>query len=991
MKRLLFIFLASLLSTAGALADAHWSYTAGQYSNETFVFAKLLLGDDKTEATPNDYGTYEFAAFIGDEIRGLAEVVSSNDGGTTLLKFRVEGDATEAGDLGKAISFKVYNTTSQNEYDLTLDEPLPQFTGETLEPGIPSNPLSLYLIEMTSMTISDAYLNIDDVVDMRSYMQITPANANWPNNIGVVSSNEMETVQQTCYELDGYMLTAIGTTVTGVNIYMLYNDSEGELQMEMAKVYVMRPATGITQNATETTVSVGDQQTLKSFLDNCLTLSPSGSTDLVEWTSTGDAVAISDNGIYPAAVGDAVLTGRVYSLNGILREAIDAIEVTIHVVQPVTSITSPYTYNAESGSINYIHCSAGDDLTPYLVDGVAFSVGPEDAASKAVTITYQVEDLDNHAVTFTNDGKIIASEDNTTEPLVVTSVTNPDVSCVIWIYTHNEYKTITATQEEYNVLFNGETVDLTEMLNDAFVFGPESAQLFSGQPEVISNDPDVVGIEETGIFAYSAGVATITMSIPVINYLGRTFNPDEPSSTMVSASFDVIVSQGLTSISVMWPESMTTTDPTAFCISPLPEGSYFNEDATVSVTCVSSDDGYTLAEGSAYFEDNLFFGQVSPTLPGYVKITVTYTDGDQVLSATSEPIEVGYHFSVQDGWQWKTIPYGAVETTDGGLEAIFGANLVEVRTQADQLYNDPEYGYFGSEQLLSQNRCFKVKMQMPNPAYEVSYDFFGGSLSGADVTLRQKWNYLPNPCACSHPLTEAFTDNTTFAEGDRIVSQTDGFAEYADGAWTGNLSTLLPGQGYLFYNAGDANRTISIRSDRSYFENAISIPTGQTEPGAGARHKVVSCESKWKYNPRQFRDNMTIVAVVDGQTDLNHCSLGAFVGGECRGEGVVVGDRLFVTVYADAGEQISFLLHNEATGEMSPISQTVSMQPMLGTVKAPLRLHKADATTTGINIVEEAAAAVQSCDLSGRATTVGQKGISIQRFADGSVRKVVRR
>ncbi|MBQ9646217.1 MAG: hypothetical protein IJV24_07665, partial [Prevotella sp.] len=117
-------------------------------------------------------------------------------------------------------------------------------------------------------------------------------------------------------------------------------------------------------------------------------------------------------------------------------------------------------------------------------------------------------------------------------------------------------------------------------------------------------------------------------------------------------------------------------------------------------------------------------------------------------------------------------------------------------------------------------------------------------------------------------------------------------------------------------------------------------------------------------------------------------SVGAFVGDECRGEGVCVGGRMFITVHANQGEQISFRLLNNLTGETFDVDQAVRFGAMLGSMKAPFRMTS-EAVVTGISSVQSSDSTAQSYDLSGRKVNTKQRGVNILHSTDGKVRKQV--
>ena len=101
--------------------------------------------------------------------------------------------------------------------------------------------------------------------------------------------------------------------------------------------------------------------------------------------------------------------------------------------------------------------------------------------------------------------------------------------------------------------------------------------------------------------------------------------------------------------------------------------------------------------------------------------------------------------------------------------------------------------------------------------------------------------------------------------------------------------------------------------------------------------------------------------------------------------------KLFITVHGQAGESITFKLYDDDTRDLCEINESVPFQSMLGTVRQPLKMQKGKTIVTGVQGLSTDAAATESFDLSGRRISGSQRGISIQRLSDGSVRKVVRK
>ena len=952
----------------------------------------------------SDLNAYEFAAFVQGEVgdpqlRGIGELVQNTNSPAEayLIRFRIEGTLPQ--DNGSVISFKAFDKTTQIEYELSVEQEIPVFTGETIDPGIPSNPLHLDLYPLTSLSLNNIDLNVGDEVDLKNYLNPYPSTASLPSNISFQLPDGI-----TCVTLNGSVMEAVAPNAEGFTL----TATVGNISTYNT-VRIFQPATAIEQYLTEITVNVGDNERLNNQLGAAFSLTPSNSTDKIVWTSANEEIVGINAKVLLAeayAVGDAVLTGTIVDHTGTAREAIAPINVTVHVAQPVTGITSQFIFHPESSDITYIECLPGDDLTPYFVDGLAFNIEPANATNKAVKIEYAIPESETRAVSIGTDGKITALAGNAiTEVLKVTSLSDPTKSVNVYVRVYSAYTDIVAPTPSYNISVTEFPKNITTLFNmdEAFVMLPTTAaymhdlyfSIVSSDPTVVNylmpDDPTTATEENAGFFAYKAGTATITATIKVKDYLAATFDPTgDDHVTMKSASFDFIISEGLSGLALQFPTNFVAGDDATFTIKPVPSGASFDTDLSkFVVTAIYSGNETWDPLGIKDDCDLAFDNQgnvvcdVHPRIPGSVLVQVRYDDGTaDGLAITSDPIQIGYRHSFTGGWQWQTIPFGS--PVDAGLYSIFGDNLVEIRTQNQQLYNDPQYGYFGDNDLVFQNTCFKLKMD--NLTEPESYVFTEGTLSPvSDILppLRAGWNWIGNPFFFDRWLNLAFTE-MAFENGDRIVSFADGFVEFEDGDWIGTLEEFKCGQGYMVYNAGSEGRTLP-------FVNELTLPDDHDRYTYTAPARRLPDYALFSYDPSRFRDNMTIVAQLENEPFVDECYVSAFVGDECRGEGRAVKGKLFITVHGNPGETVTFKLYDTATRDLSEINGSVKFQTMLGTVREPLMMQKGKVIVTDVQGLDTEAAPAATFDLSGRRISGSLRGINILRMADGTVRKVVRK
>ena len=353
-----------------------------------------------------------------------------------------------------------------------------------------------------------------------------------------------------------------------------------------------------------------------------------------------------------------------------------------------------------------------------------------------------------------------------------------------------------------------------------------------------------------------------------------------------------------------------------------------------------------------------------------------------------------FRLNLEEGWQWRSNPDGLL--WDDHIQAGFGPDLIEVRTQTKALYNDPVYGYFGSlmEEGIDDNVAYKVRMAADYRSRTVSHTI-GAGTTRLGVNVREGWTWIPTPYLYDRRLENIF-DPAQLTEGMVIISKEQGSAEWNGTEWEGDLQVLPTEQSFLFYMPEG-------ESFRLRYETERGMPQGDesAEPSARSHAEGVSpfnvhrAEGSFNVHSvaRRFRDNMTMVVTMPQLAEPAGYELRAYVGDEMRGLGHAnAAGRFFVTVHADGGEQVSFRIADLNTGAEYAVDERItSNEPRLGSLRQPVELHSTP-FSQGVGTVHCSDFTVHSYDLLGRPVADSQKGaITIQRSADGRVRKVIRK
>lgn len=311
-------------------------------------------------------------------------------------------------------------------------------------------------------------------------------------------------------------------------------------------------------------------------------------------------------------------------------------------------------------------------------------------------------------------------------------------------------------------------------------------------------------------------------------------------------------------------------------------------------------------------------------------ITVTY-DKDYIDTLK---IQILQHVELVEGWNWMSLY--SDQLYEDQIKTYF-SNAHEIRSQYELLYNDPDYGFFGSLGYINCGSTYKVNVKEGQNVdfYAPKIQYYTGDAADAKAEyISSGWQWKSFPYCFRHYVAEVL-GKASFPNGSRIISK-DGFTECYEGKWAGTLETIVPGEGYLIYN-----------SSEDYFE--ITWPS-ESKLTKVERSKAARCApsySPFSYNKSRFADNMTIIAESDEYLDGERYSVGAYVDGECRGAGRIIDGKMYITVHGEQGDKVAFKLYDKFSGQYIDMNETVGFAPICGSSARPMSLN-APGTVTGV-------------------------------------------
>lgn len=976
-----------------AAQQPDWGYNPNAYPDEHVIYVGLV--DDQGSAVQSFNDNTYLGAFIDGECRGLAKVSRYSVSDTQTIYYfalRVKGTNT---DNGKAISYRLSVGGNQS---FVFNDLKPAANAVTYTNNGTTGKLSaLYQLTFIrpgyySIVQPEVSVKVGAEFNLLDHITFEPANANIPEMNWTMGQGEKENEYAS---IKGNTFKALKST----GKYIWVSVSPNLLGMKPTGQYteisvrVIQPATSIElrdEYKNGITVNLGDTAALNTVLRSGYTTAPADCNEELTWKSS-DETAIrpmtseSDLGKF-----EPVKTGTYTMTLGGENASVD---LKVTVIKPVEYINPV-------GRVKEIKMYIGDNLLDILPSG--YKVMPEDATDRSVRYEVlpsynQDQEFKYNEILEDKGSEGIFARKPGRARIAIISNQNPQATCTYEVIVKDGPTNITFKQEEMTFLMPIKDTDkwnISEDIRNNIIMTPSWPKYEEYESyDIAQSNLDISSLTDAVKLSYdfkkdiiSASVVKVGEGWIDISYSSeRTIATEEGLQNdeyYISNHFHVTIMESLKGFKVDGYVDMVSTETRDFVLTPDPVGAEVDPsrvEVTITPNTYVSEEWKSIVEIVPTDETMLNY-TIRPHSVGRATISVKL-DGVEV--ATSY-VSIGQRYMQKAGWKWTSFYGGGVSWNSPEIE--LGNVVEEIRSEDALLYNDPEYGYFGDIYSLETGECYKIKVKEEEPGLlDLRIMYTGGY---EDMRTHRQivpmWNWLGNPYQYDHDINSVFSTEDTYANkfnvGDRIVSKDDGFAEYNGEKWTGTLTTLRAGLGYMYFNA--ASDTI----DMEYLREG-SMPQGTPVMNA-PQHK----QSVWTYNSAPFADNMTIVADLGNDYSAERFTVGAFVGDECRGEGEMIDGKCFITVHADKGETISFKLHDAVSGEMRTINEQMPFAKMAGSLRAPQRLTvggivtgitAADIASSGIAVVDGQitvqgmdVADVIVCNASGAVVSTGETTVA---------------
>lgn len=974
-----------------AAQQPDWGYNPNAYPDEHVIYVGLTEGSldncGQKELPENTY----LGAFIDGECRGLAKVQKKSLSVALTINYfplRVKGDTN---DEGKAISFRLLYPGGQLSYvyDLQPAADAVTYTNKkttgTLSDLFPLKFIQPLYYGFTQETVS---VKVGEQINLLDYITFEPANANIPE----LNWNMYEESENVIIE--GNKLTAIKSTgkYGSVGVFPKLWDMKNTGQYSDINIRVIQPATSIElrdEYKNGITVNLGDTAALNTVLRSGYTTAPADCNEELTWKSSDETAILPMEGndigkFNPVKTGTYTMT---------LSGENASVDLKVTVIKPVEYINPV-------GRVKEIKMYIGDNLHSILPSG--YKVMPEDATDRSVRYEVlpsynQDQEFKYNEILEDNGSEGIFARKPGRARIAIISNQNPQASCTYEVIVKDGPTNITFKQDEMTFLMpikDTDKWDISEDIRNNIIMTPSWPKYEEYESyDIAQSNLAISSLTDAVKLSYDFKKDSLSASVVKVGegWIDISYSSERTIATEeglrndeyeISNHFHVTIMESLKGFKVDGYVEMVSTETRDFVLTPDPV------DAEVDPSRVE----VTITPDSYVSEEWKSIVEIVPTDESKLNYTIRpHSVGRAIISVKLDGVEVassnlliGQRYMQKAGWKWASLYSGDVSWNSPEYE--LGNVVEEIRSEDALLHNDPEYGYFGDINRLESGTCYKIKVKEEEPGLLDLRIMYTGAYEDMR-THRQivpMWNWLGNPYQYDHDINSVFSTEDAYANnfnvGDRIVSKDNGFAEYNGEKWTGTLTTLHAGLGYMYFNAGSEN------VDMEYQRESL-MPQGTPVMNA-PQHK----QSVWTYNSAPFADNMTIVADLGNDYSAERFTVGAFVGDECRGEGEMIDGKCFITVHADKGETISFKLHDAVSGEMRTINEQMPFAKMAGSLRAPQRLTvggivtgitAADIASSGIAVVDGQitvqgmdVADVIVCNASGAVVSTGETTIT---------------
>ena len=334
-----------------------------------------------------------------------------------------------------------------------------------------------------------------------------------------------------------------------------------------------------------------------------------------------------------------------------------------------------------------------------------------------------------------------------------------------------------------------------------------------------------------------------------------------------------------------------------------------------------------------------------------IKFEVQAFDGSYaepvVLTATNKIEQLT---ELKKGWSWLSFYVETGNSTPQTILSSIDDEVEIIKSQTDWVMNE-DGNWNGNLTTLDNTQMYTVKMKSDGKLRIV-----GAAVDpSTTITVNKGWNWVSYYGRQVSSLADALADLGP-QRGDVLKGQ-DGISYYDEYEWSGSLSMIEPGVGYMIKSESNSVRTFRY--------------PGATLSLAPMRSSVMNTAGNESYtfnavDYRNYSGNAIMSAkVVIGNVPVANVEIGVFADGECRAVAVTNENGIaYLTIPGDDAAELTFKIAQD--GEITDAQETLLYETdaVFGTPMNPFVLNISG--TTGIEASTADEKKDSAYDLQGR-------------------------
>lgn len=335
---------------------------------------------------------------------------------------------------------------------------------------------------------------------------------------------------------------------------------------------------------------------------------------------------------------------------------------------------------------------------------------------------------------------------------------------------------------------------------------------------------------------------------------------------------------------------------------------------TVNIATLTSESGlYLLNVNSLHVKDTCGY-------EGYKEKQATWVQALPEITQTN---------NMAEGWNWWS-PYVnmATEQDFNNLKTALGSNASMIKSRNDGFVVYYDNQWYGTLTLLNNSEMYMIDFTVPA---DLSIVGTLANLPAKTITLNPGWNWIGYPANGNQAINLALA-NLPALNNDILKTRTALATYSTSDGWVGTLSTLTPGEGYLYKYSGSEPISFVYES-----------PTKD-----GIQPKEVAASNHWDVSVGGYDLNASIIGVIEIEGEEQRdaaLSVGAFIDDRCVGqtnalyvEGL---DRylVFLTYFGTPNDEITFQLYDEDNNIEYGLAETTVVfetNSNIGTLEEPM-------------------------------------------------------